>query len=143
MTSAVDLSVKDQLPISSRLFQLRADSVQDLSLVDQFSPKSRNFPGELFRLRSLSEVSETMATIAKAACQRKRHSFSVGGCNPVSHIFRWRSLFFVGALFFCFCCWFVTVGLKCWLPVAKCPGEIFSLMLCGHCSCFIRKHSCV
>lgn len=65
-------------------FQLRADSVQDLSMLDQFSPKSHSFPGELIQLRSLSEVSETMATIAKAACQCKRHSFSFGGCPAAS-----------------------------------------------------------
>ncbi|KAK7479091.1 hypothetical protein BaRGS_00029683, partial [Batillaria attramentaria] len=64
--------------------QLRADSVQDLSIADQFSSKSRNFPGELFRLRSLSEVSETMATIAKTACHRKRHSFSLATPKLVS-----------------------------------------------------------
>ncbi|XP_025092061.1 kinesin-like protein KIF13A isoform X3 [Pomacea canaliculata] len=64
--------------------KLRADSVQDLSMLDQFSPKSHSFPGELIQLRSLSEVSETMATIAKAACQCKRHSFSFATPKLVS-----------------------------------------------------------
>lgn len=78
--------------------QFRADSVQDLSLADQLSPNSRSFPGELFRQRSLSQVSETMATIAKAARHRKRHSVSsLGGCGQLA-LFPPSSL--IGAPFF-------------------------------------------
>ena len=97
--------------------------MQDLSLADQLSPKSRNFPGELFRLRSLSEVSETMATIAKAACQRKRHSFSIGGCDQVIKcFFRWRLVF----------CWhtFAQVQTRKEMAVSgKCLGEVFALLM--------------
>ncbi|XP_041360770.1 kinesin-like protein KIF13A isoform X2 [Gigantopelta aegis] len=62
--------------------QIRADSIQDLSLPEGFS-RSPSFPGE-FRQRAFSEVTEGIATLAKEVSRRKKHSVGLARPNFLS-----------------------------------------------------------